>query len=591
MNVISGGGYGYYNGPPKLKHGKLKQLKEFLANLWLKKSVKIIVLAVGISLFILTLVQIAWPVGRSRPLSKTAGYGVGVASSGQIEAKLKKVDSQAVFQLKMGEKVVDNKFSTVGISIDVPATAKKIVYYPPWQRFIPFTLFMGSKNAKPVAVVDNQNLNELAGEWSKSAYVPAKNANIKIIGTKAEIIKSEPGKSFKIEDIAKLIQKAKPSRNTTNVAVKPQKVDPERHEDSLAKLLKSTQQSIDNPLALSVNNKTVVAPSTTIATWIKFTESQDKKTLSLDINQTKLDEFLNPLQKDVYKQPGTTVVSVVDGNEASRQVGSDGRGLDIAKSTESLKKALLNHDKDPVTLTVGTLAPLVKYNKTYTKTSRGLTALLNDIVKQKGDYAITVSELGGYGRYGSANGSKKYHPASTYKLYVAYSVLKRIESDELKWEDVAVNGKNIDQCFEVMIVNSDNACAEWFGDKISWGAVQADSRAVGLSSTSLLNSNGFQSTTDDQVRFLAKIQDESILKKENNEKLLSAMKRQVYRAGITSGTGAVVADKVGFLGGLLHDSGIVYSISGTYIISVYSNGSTWADIADAARQIQNYLSS
>ena len=139
-----------------------------------------------------------------------------------------------------------------------------------------------------------------------------------------------------------------------------------------------------------------------------------------------------------------------------------------------------------------------------------------------------------------------------------------------------------------MIVNSNNACAEWFGQKIGWQTIQNEMRALGLGS-SVLYGAGFRSTTDDQVKFLGQLNSSSLLKPESNDKLLSAMSRQVYRAGIPTGFGGAVADKVGFLNGLFHDSAIVNFGGSTYLISIYSNGSSWSQLADAARQIRNYF--
>ena len=47
-----------------------------------------------------------------------------------------------------------------------------------------------------------------------------------------------------------------------------------------------------------------------------------------------------------------------------------------------------------------------------------------------------------------------------------------------------------------------------------------------------------------------------------------------------------MADKVGFLDGLLHDAAIVYSPSGTYVLVIMTDGSSWAEIAALTRKIE-----
>ena len=53
-----------------------------------------------------------------------------------------------------------------------------------------------------------------------------------------------------------------------------------------------------------------------------------------------------------------------------------------------------------------------------------------------------------------------------------------------------------------------------------------------------------------------------------------------------AGASGSVADKVGFLNGLLHDAAIVYSPKGDYALTVMSDGSSWANIAEITRKIE-----
>lgn len=589
MSSISGGSYGFKPLPPKPRGGKFQKIKQRLQATLANKKVRTGLAVLAGLLVLLIVLQLLWPAARAKPFSSVGGLTVGGANKSQIKNRLSTINDSAEFSLVMGKKTINAKFAESSIIIEPEKSATKVLKYSTWEKLIPFSLFVGNSNA-PIVEIDEQNLGELAEEWSKQAFVAEKNANIVINDTKATITKEAAGSNYKKEDIIAALKKAPVSTIHTTVAVKMTIVKPIRTEKDIKKLLVDTQKSIDNPLSLVVEGKAVVAPSSAIAKWIKFEEIGDSKELILDINQEALNKYLEPLQKDAYRAPGTTVVTVVDGDETARQVGDKGKGLDIEKSTTSLKKALLEHTKDPVNLKVGILEPKIQYNKSFSKTNKGLSALLADIARQKGDYAITVRQLGGYGLSGSFNGSKQYHPASTYKLFVAYSVLKRVESGEFKWEDEATGGNNIDRCFELMIVNSNNACADWFGQKISWQTIQNEIRNLGLGSTTLVSGGGFKSTTDDQVKFLGQLNSGSLLKPESTDKLKSAMSRQVYRAGIPTGFGGAVADKVGFLNGLLHDSAIINYGDSTYLISIYSNGSSWDQLADAARQIKIYFS-
>jgi beta-lactamase class A len=235
------------------------------------------------------------------------------------------------------------------------------------------------------------------------------------------------------------------------------------------------------------------------------------------------------------------------------------------------------------------LPPIEKFNRSYSNSARGLQALLDDLAKEKGNFAIAVHELSGQGRSLSANGNKAFEAASTYKMFVAYSVLKRIENGQMHWSDTVASGRDAAQCFDDMIIKSDNPCAEEWGKRIGWTTIQNEMRALGLTSTKL--GTTFYSTASDQALFLNKLEKGESLKGESRDRLLAAMKRQQYRAGIPAGVGVDVADKVGFLNGLLHDSAIVYSPKGTYVLVILRDGSSWGNIADAARQINTLLNS
>jgi beta-lactamase class A len=94
-------------------------------------------------------------------------------------------------------------------------------------------------------------------------------------------------------------------------------------------------------------------------------------------------------------------------------------------------------------------------------------------------------------------------------------------------------------------------------------------------------------TANDLATYLTKLQNSQLsIKPASRDRLLSAMKRNIYRQGVPSGASGQTADKVGFLWGLLHDAAIVYSPKGTYVLAVMTDGSTWGNIAELTRKIE-----
>lgn len=219
--------------------------------------------------------------------------------------------------------------------------------------------------------------------------------------------------------------------------------------------------------------------------------------------------------------------------------------------------------------------------------SAGLQALLDTIVASKGDYAIAVVDP--RGPHASANGNKIYTAASTYKLFIAYGVFRQIDSGAMHWADTILPGRSAEQCFRLMIVNSDNDCAEAFGNKIGWQTIDDMIDRLGLHNTQVKFHDN-STTANDLALYLSKLQGGTLLTQTDSQILLGDMRQQIYREGIPAGTGVAVADKVGFLDAYLHDAGIVYGPKGEYVLVIMSNNSSWSQLADAAKQVHTFLS-
>ncbi len=195
-----------------------------------------------------------------------------------------------------------------------------------------------------------------------------------------------------------------------------------------------------------------------------------------------------------------------------------------------------------------------------------------------GVYGISMIELGGKGRRADYNGNKQFVTASTYKLFAAYTLLKQIDEGKRDW---ATNA----DCFNKMISLSDNVCAEAFLKTLGLSTITNDIHAVGLSNSTFMKSGGPFTTANDLSLMLGMIATGQNYSTINQQRLIGAMKANVYRRGIPSGVNGAVADKVGFMNGLLHDAAIVYSPSGTYVLAIMTDGSSWANIAELARQL------
>ena len=197
------------------------------------------------------------------------------------------------------------------------------------------------------------------------------------------------------------------------------------------------------------------------------------------------------------------------------------------------------------------------------------------------EFSISAAALDGHWDL-SLSQDKIWTSASTYKLYLAYYMLKKVDSGELSWG-------NIESCFNRMIVNSDNACPESWLVKYGFGNINTAIHDIGgLSHTKIADGN-MQTSARDLATFLQKLYKFEILSESSTNHLLAAMKRQTYRDGIPAGvTAATVADKVGFMWSLLHDAAIVFSEDGDFVLVVMTDGSSWSNIASLASIISSF---
>lgn len=366
------------------------------------------------------------------------------------------------------------------------------------------------------------------------------------------------------------------------VVVRPADID-DADAEGLATII---ENAIKSGLSVTAADSQVVIARDTLVSWLDFSTSGG--VLDYSFSSDRASSYLNEqFASKVATQPGVTTIATYDFVETSRQTGASGRTLDVVATLASLKDAVLGKLPVAVVQTSAT-APTLQYTRAYSPTHVGLSALMQNFAQtHAGTYGVALTELSGQYRRATYNGDTSFTTASTYKLFIAYSTLKRIESGEWKWTDQVQGGRDLTKCFDDMIVVSDNECAHALLDKIGYRPLTNEAKAIGAVNTSFLGSDGIKTTAEDLALLLAELQTGQILQQQaNRDILINAMKRNIYRQGIPKGVAGIVANKVGFLDALLHDAGIVYATSGTYVLVIMTNGSSWGNIAELTRQLE-----
>lgn len=462
---------------------------------------------------------------------------------------------------------------------------------PVWLRAIPTSVFwahLTASEAEPDYSVDGEKTAKFINEnFGKECRVEPENASLEVKDESLEVVPSRNGGVCKTEELHEFLSSVKIAGDQNikvEIPVKP--IEPKVKDDQASKLKDQILSRLESGAKIKTGNEDVNIDKKSIIAWLEFDSSGDD--IKIIISPKKSQKFLSEkISPKVAVKPGVTKVVTRDFVEVSRVDGVKGVALDFAKTRVSLEDYLAGKNSQAEAAS-REIEPKIEYSRSYSNTDKGLSSLLQNYAKDRsGKISVSVVELSGQRRRASYGGDRQITAASTYKMLLAMSILKRVESGELSWNDKIVGGRNLNKCFSDMITVSDNDCPLALVKRIGFSNVQADMRALGLSGTNFLDTKSFKTSTNDLAKFAAMLQSRQLpISRGSHDRLISAMRNNVYRQGIPAGTSGSVANKVGFLNEFLHDAGIVYSPSGTYALAIMTEKSSWADIAKLTSEIE-----
>ncbi len=536
-------------------------------------------------------VQFFYPANTTAWFSKIDGIAIGGDKKDDAVKMLDAAYAKAVVPVYYSDQADEPKeqptLADIGVSVDNRARVGAYLY--PWYwRLVPSSAlwYHATVRTEPVAVKrDAKKLDAyMTTVFGADCTIAPKNASIAVKDGELKVIKSSDGGTCNYDELHSKFEAATVSLKPNKIVVAGTTIAPEVKDETANQLLSVIQAKTKDGIVISVNGKNETIPKTQVITWLSFVA--DGVNLTYAINETGVKWLSDNYAKNVAIAAGVSKVTTRDFVETSRVDGPVGRAMNVQATADSIVGYIKGEAAAEVKTQV--VAPTVAYTRSYSPTDTGITALLKHFAESHpGTYGVSFAELSGARRHASYNGDTQFTTASTYKLFVAYSSLLRIEKGEWQWSDQINGGRDLTRCLDDMIVKSDNACADTLLRKIGFSNITNEAKAIGATKTSFLGSDGIKSTAQDQAVFLSALQSGQLLSQQTNRDILiNAMKRNVYRKGIPAGTSGTVANKVGFLDALLHDSGIVYSPSGPYVLVIMTNNSSWANIAELTRQIE-----
>ena len=531
----------------------------------------------------LTIVQLAWPQDRL-PLFTTVDSvnlsGQGRSSAIEMLRNAYKQHEIEIFLGSSNEAVVKTNLAKAGVAVDVDEMVAA-VQYPWYLRLIPTSLFWAGLTVKTSEVTPNfeESFNQYVTDnvLPYCAEAPV-NATLKATENNLEVVAAKSGGKCKSDNVFARLKEMKPTlKATTKVTVEREEIAPAVDDAAARTYAEVLKKRLSDGVKIAVNGQRVVIDAGRLYVWLDFAVNDSE--LQAIINSDRAAEWLHKeIAGKVAVAPGVSEITTRDLTVTARKDGAAGRALDVGQTVLSLQ-AVVDGKTTEATAVTKAVPPVEKYTRSYSASDTGLSALMENYAKDHpGEYGVSMIELDGKKRRADYNGNKRFVTASTYKLFTAYSVLKQIDEGKRDWGATA-------GCFNKMISQSDNACAESFLNSLGHKKATDDIRAIGLTGSTFMDSGGPYTTSNDQALLAGMIATGQNFSGSNQQRLISAMKANVHRQGIPSGVNGTVADKVGFMNGLLHDTAIVYGSSGTYVLSIMTDGSSWALIAGLARQL------
>jgi len=543
---------------------------------------------------LLIIVQLFYPAGTLTPFSSVEGIELGGTS---------KKDAITILDEKFNTSKVGVYFNTSDTALfkatpgelGVTSSNKErieAINYPWFLRLVPSSLFWAHAFTDHVKGLDYQRnqdtLNSFVGDtFGDTCHLDVRDATVEVKDEIIQSVEAFSGGDCDFDELRSKLETVAPTINGAKVAIAGDEIPPTISTKTANELAVHVIDAIKNGIEVNDGKDKHKIPKDILRTWLDFGIIEGKLDYSLSAERSAA--YLGERIASVVEKPtGESTVTLKDFAEVSREAGQSGIVFNQAKMLASIKNSLEKNEK-VVAVEVDTIEPTLKYVRTYSPNDPALNALLKKYADtHPGTYGVSLRELSGQRRNASYRGGTVYTTASTYKMFVAYSTLLRIESGAWHWTDPINGGRDLTECFNDMIQLSDNECAVALLKKVTVRSLTDEARAIGATNTSFLVANDLKSTAEDESLLLSLLESKQILSQQSSRNVwIAAMKKNVYRQGIPKGIpSAVVADKVGFLDAWLHDASIVYSPKGTYVLVIMTERSSWANIAELAGQIE-----
>lgn len=556
-----------------------------------RRSHRILVWSIVLVCFVIICIQLLYPASRGLPLARVGSNSLAMASHETMAKTITDQFEVSKVKLTLGnQKTVEYALKQTGAEPNTEEMITKLTEYPLWQRFIPGSILWQSAQVEDADIYyAGDTLKQFMDARARDFSFPASSARLAIDDGKLKATEAVAGSEVKGDELFLAISRSSIRLGaTTSIEVPAKRIAPVRTSKDLAKVRGEAEAALAHTVRITASEQTFSPSDKERASWIVLSTGE-KGEVALSVDRERIKAYLHEVNKKVGTPAGMTNVSIVDGREVHRNIGANGVAIDVEAMSMQLSNALLVPPPDiKVEAKFMQVQPTVIYNNKYTATQAGLQAYLDDMARTK-NMRFSIQQLDGERWSVSSRANESIPSASTYKLFVSLVLFDRIDKGEIRWDDPMLD-TTVAECYNRMTVASTNPCAEKWIAMFGREYINDFIYNLGFSrGTSFTTGSANQTTAADLTKYMIGLNDGTLVKGANRDRLLDNLGRHPYRYGIPTGSAGEVNDKVGFLWDYIHDTAIVKHPRGTYVITVMTKGQSYAAIASVTREIERIM--
>jgi beta-lactamase class A len=349
------------------------------------------------------------------------------------------------------------------------------------------------------------------------------------------------------------------------------------------------QARVQTALTIIADGKEFIIKPSKMQSWVYISHRPEQKTVEIGFDQRKIADSLRFLSAEIDYSVINTVTTLLNGIRAGHKEGTSGRSLRFDELVKTVAQTT-SPATTSIEASVKTISPVEVIDRTYSRDSAGAQSLLDYWVgARSGQFGIDFRTVDGR-ISANINPNQIFSSVGVYRTYLASLVYNKLAAGSIYNSSQVNNGNTVRNCLSKMIIESDQSCTNALGDLVGWSASDSLLGSQGFESTTLTQ-NSSLSTANDSADWMIKLLSGGITQFSQANELTNLMSQQQYNSGMTAGSSGIrVADKTGVYGRNVNDVGIVYHPNGTYVLSVYSEGSSLSAIAELTRELNRLMS-